>query len=297
MLELETPNDAELETQLHEEPRIVEPSRRRPMSRVLGACGCIVFTVWLITYGQLAGEVASEFREQGRPAPLARLLDPLLIARACPTAIVTVLGLIVGFYALLRLKAAAPIERAVLGALDATAEPDGLGSPSYKPIRTWRWIALGLTVIAAALVILECIEPCYFVQDDNYANVLPGVLQGCRAMFRSEFPDFDPCQFIGMPNAGKGLNALFYPPTIVSYAIARYVLGNEYWTLDVFAAMHLLAGYVTSFFAARGAELRPAAAFALAISFVLSGYILMVGRGWHRRFDARGLVAAVILFN
>ena len=72
---------------------------------------------------------------------------------------------------------------------------------------------------------------------------------------------------------------MLYPPTVVSYAIARWGLGNEYYTLEVFAAMHLLAGYLASYAAARTAGLRPALAFVLGISFVLSGYILLVGRG------------------
>ena len=41
--------------------------------------------------------------------------------------------------------------------------------------------------------------------------------------------------------------------------------------------MHLLAGYLASFAAARTAGLRPALAYVLGISFVLSGYILLVG--------------------
>ena len=264
------------------------PFRRRSMGRVLVICGLVVTTVWGIQYAGAAGELAAECREAGRHAPLSQLLDPLLIARACPIALVMLLAAIVGFYSLLRLKAAAPIERTILRALGTV----GWTSESAKESRdgplsreereqNWTWIALGLAIVAAALVILESIQPFYFVQDDNFANVLPGVLQGCRSMFHGEFPDFDPCQYMGMPNAGKGIFALFYPPTIASYAVARYVLCNEHWTLDVFAAMHLLAGYVASYFAARRFGLRPALAFAMAIAFVLSGYILLVGRSWH----------------
>ena len=131
------------------------------------------------------------------------------------------------------------------------------------------------------MAILESIEPCYFVQDDNFANVLPAILQGCRSIFHGEFPDFDPCQLMGMPSAGKGVFTLLYPPTVVSYAIARWGLGNENYALEVFAAMHLLAGYLASYAAARTVGLRPALAYVLGISFVLSGYILLVGRGWH----------------
>ena len=169
------------------------------------------------------------------------------------------MGTVVGLYALLRLKTAAPIERTVLRALGSEEQKAGSreqGAGSREQGRAW--IAMGLAMVAAALAILEWIEPFYFVQDDNFANVLPGVLQGCRSMFRGGFPDFDPYQYMGMPNAGKGIFALFYPPTIASYAIARWVLGNENWTIDVFAAMHLLAGYVASFAAARMAGLRPA---------------------------------------
>ena len=65
--------------------------------------------------------------------------------------------------------------------------------------------------------------------------------------------------------------------------------------LEVFAAMHLLAGYVASFAAARTAGLRPALAFVLGISFMLSGYILLVGRGWHFVVTLVVLAAAVVL--
>jgi hypothetical protein len=268
------------------------PFRRRGMFRVLVISGFIVATVWIVQYAGVAGDVSRSLQDAGQRAPVTRLLDPLLIARACPVGLASVLTLVVGFFALLRLKAARAVERRVLRALGQGAgsrEQGGrqrfslalLARPRSESGRDWRWIVLGLAVVAASLAILEWVEPCYFVQDDNFANVLPGVLQGCRSMCHGEFPDFDPCQYLGMPNAGKGIFALFYPPTIASYAIARWLLGDENWTLDVFAAMHLLAGYVVSYAAARRAGMRPSLAFAVGISFVLSGYILVVGRGWH----------------
>jgi hypothetical protein len=262
------------------------------MLRVLVISGCIAATVWIVNYAGMAGDVVRSLRDSGQRAPISRLIDPLLFAKAFPVGLATVLTAVVGFFALLRLKAARPIERSILRAI-------GLGAASREQGRSQRslasspdltrktsglnlrWIALGLALVAASLAILERIQACYFVQDDNFANVLPGVLQGCRSMCRGDFPDFDPCQYLGMPNAGKGIFALFYPPTIASYGIARWVLGNENWTLDVFAAMHLLAGYVASYAAARVAGLRPSLAFSLGISFVLSGYILVVGRSWH----------------
>jgi hypothetical protein len=267
------------------------PFRRRSMARVLVMSGFIVAVVWIVQYAGAVGDVARSYRIAAQHAPLTQLIDPVLIARAFPVGLSTVLTVVVGFFALLRLKGARPIERTVLRAMGQGAGSGEQGVASTEGERRragegergqdWRWVATGLAVVAVAISILEWMQSYYFVQDDNFANVLPGVLQGCRSMCHGEFPDFDPCQYLGMPNAGKGIFALFYPPTIVSYAIARWVLGNENWTLDVFAAMHLLAGYVASYIAARKAGLRSSLAFALAISFVLSGYILVVGRGWH----------------
>jgi hypothetical protein len=300
MIKLQPNRQPELgETARRPRPRNAAATfRRRGMGRILVISGFIVAVVWIINYAGAAGDVIQAFREKGQRAPFIRLLDPLLAARSCPTALAMLLAILVGFFALLRVKAARKIERRVLWALGAVGwtagsvrhsqdglggpsyNRDGFGGPSYRAERSWPWIALGLAIVAASIALLEWLEPCYFVQDDNFANVLPGILHGCRTMFRGEFPDFDPCQYMGMPSAGLGLNAIFYPPTIIAYAVARWGLGNENWTLEVFAALHLLGGYVASYAAARKAGLRPALAFALGISFALSGYVLLVGRGW-----------------
>ena len=251
------------------------PAGKRTFQRRSATCisiigTAIVATAWTVDYvvmnwGQLVDWA------QGRPS--RRLLDPYVIAQACPQALVLLLATLVGFYFFLRMKSARRIEKLLLEALAAPLA----GSDDWQP-RVWRWIVLGLATVAAALLILESIEPFYFVQDDTFSNVLPGLLQGCRSIFHGEFPDFDPGQFIGIPGAGSGL--LFYPPTLVSYALARWGLGNEHYTLEVFAAFHLLAGYLASFAAARTLGLRPVLAYVFGISLVLSGYILMVGRGW-----------------
>ena len=287
--------------------------QRRPAGCVLLIAATIVGTVWTVDY------IVTNWRDLvdlSHGKPRLRLFDPYVIAQVCPQALLLLVATLVGIYFFLRLKSARRIERLLLEALDAplasgsqrqppsrrTAKSNAKGSgpcfragisrefhpcsPKNGPDpglcsspepRAWRWILLGLATVASALVILESIEPYYFVQDDSYSNVLPGLLQGCRTVFRGEFPDFDPSQFMGLPGAGS---VLLYPPMLVSYCLARWGLGNEFWTLDVFAAMHLLAGYVALFAAARTLGLRPALAYIFGISMVLSGYILMIGRGW-----------------
>ena len=278
MIELETPERKDSESTADKTGRRFRRAtfRRRSAVQVLAISGFILLTVWGLRYAGEAGTVFRLAAEGGQSRPWGRVFDPWFIARACPHALTLLLTAIVGFFLFLRWNVLRPVERLFLHVL---GQREAYGN--RRPLRPWTWIALGMATVAAALAILEWIEPCYFVQDDNFANVLPAILQGCRSIFHGEFPDFDPCQLMGMPSAGKGAFTLLYPPTVVSYAIARWGLGNENYTLEVFAAVHLLAGYMASYAAARMAGLRPALAYVLGISFVLSGYILIVGRAWH----------------
>ena len=274
MIAIETPErkGSELPTDIDSRRHGRRIFHRRSAARVLLIGGFILLTIWGLRYAGEAGEVFRVAVEDGQSQPWERVLDPWFIAKTCPQALLFLLTTVVVFLLFLRLKSVRPLERLIL---------ETLGEPTTDrkntPSRSWTWIVLGLATVAAALAILEWIEPCYFVQDDNFAGVLPVILQDCRSIFHGEFPSFDPCQLMGMPRWGT----LLYPPTVVSYCIARWVLGNEFYTLEVFAAMHLLAGYLASYSAARIVGLRPALAFVLGISFTLSGYILLVGRGWH----------------
>jgi len=250
------------------------PFRRRSVSRILVIGGFILLTVWGLRYAEKAAEVFRIAAEDGQGQPWGRVLDPFFLAKTCPQALMALLTTLAGFFLLLRWKSARPFERLILATLGGPA-----AEGKSRPARSWTWIVLGLATVAAAVAILEWIEPFYFVQDDSFANVLPQIVRGCRSIALGEFPDFNPCQLMGVPGAADG--SFFYPPTLIAYSIARWGLGNEYYTLDVFAALHLLAGFLASFAAARTAGLRPALAFVLGISFTLSGYVLLVGRGWH----------------
>jgi hypothetical protein len=259
--------------------------RRRSAARVLVIGGFILSAVWGIRYAGEAGRAFHVAAEEGGPdvlmggRPWGQVLDPCFIAKTCPQALMLLLAAVVGFYLLLRWKPVRPAERLILDVLGGPATAGtSRRAPSTHGRRSWPWIAAGLATVTAALAMLEWIEPFYFVQDDAFSGVLPHLVRGCRSIVSGEFPGLDPCQLMGVPSGAD--SSLLYPPTLMAYSIARWGLGNEYYVLDVFAALHLLAGFLASFAAARTAGLRPALAFVLGISFTLSGYVLLVGRGW-----------------
>ncbi len=156
-------------------------------------------------------------------------------------------------------------------------QPSAPGAPR----RAAPWLGFGLAVVAAAALLLELRDPYYFTQDDNFVQFLPVILHGCSVLAEGAFPDFNPFQQMGAPLAGVGVYALTYPPTWASCAVADRLLGAPSAALEVFAFLHLAAGFVAAFWAGRAAGVRPALAAAAALSFALSGYFLIGGRSWY----------------
>ena len=143
------------------------------------------------------------------------------------------------------------------------------------------WFLLGCGVVCIALGLLEHMRSYYFCQDDVRVAELPSMLYGCRSLWQGHFPAYNPYVLMGTPLASLGYESLTYPPTLLAYAIARHVLHNEYALADVFAILHILAGYIVTYLLARRLRIGAMPATLAALSFVLSGSILMMGRSWH----------------
>lgn len=142
--------------------------------------------------------------------------------------------------------------------------------------RSWFWA--GFAFVTAAFVFLEVVDPFCFCQDDALVGELPVVLLHVRAAWKGIPVEYNPYVFLGSPTPAL---AGFYPPLFVSYAIARHALHNEYATLDVFAAIHIAAGYCFSFMLARRLGIHPILAALAALTYVLSGPVIVMARCWH----------------
>ena len=142
------------------------------------------------------------------------------------------------------------------------------------------WNLAGWLFLIGSFSALEFMEPYYFTQDDALVGELPGILLGCRSLWSGVFPDWNPYVFLGSPLAIIGFWAITYPPQLISYAIARHLLGNEFAILEVFAALHLSAGFMAMRHLSRRIGMGAMSANLAALSFVLAGCILIMGRSW-----------------
>lgn len=150
--------------------------------------------------------------------------------------------------------------------------------------RRWNWMyaMLGFAFVAIALACLEWRQSFFFSQDDNLAQFMPVMLDGCRSLLNHGiFSTWNPHQFLGSPTSSLGVYALTYPPTYGSYAIAKWLLQDEYAMLEVFCITHLLVGYATTYWAARQLGIRSSLAATVGTCFAVSGFFLIAGRSWY----------------
>jgi hypothetical protein len=147
-----------------------------------------------------------------------------------------------------------------------------------RPAESKLWFWAGLAFVAVAFALLELLDPYFFCQDDALALELPGVLMTCRGIWQGLAAEYNPYTFLGSPTPAIGG---VYPPLYLAYGVARHLLGDEHATLDVFAAIHLLAGYGLTFLVARRLGIGPVLAVLTSVTFVLSGPVLVMARCWH----------------
>ncbi len=156
----------------------------------------------------------------------------------------------------------------------ASTDVNTAAKPSQVSVCFWA----GLMFVAAVIALLELLDPYFFCQDDALSLELPAVLMNCRGIWQGLTPEYNPYIFLGSPTPIMGG---VYPPMYIAYGIARHLLGDEYATFDIFAAIHLLAGYCLTFAVARRLCVRPALAALCGLTFVLSGPVLVMARCWH----------------
>lgn len=149
------------------------------------------------------------------------------------------------------------------------------------------WLMMAVTLVLAGCVFLEWMDPFYFTQDDNQSQFLPQIIYAARALFdHGVFSSWNGFQLLGMPTASLGNFALTYPFTYIAYAIARFLLGNEYATIEIFAALHLAGGACLFWLCLRRLRIDPLISLGAAIGYVFIGFYLVAGRSWFNMLPA-----------
>jgi hypothetical protein len=159
---------------------------------------------------------------------------------------------------------------------------DNFGGEKHDRNMWLIWLFGGLLFLIGQLWLTQWMQPYYFTKDDNYAQFLPVIIQGCRSLLIDHvLPTINPFQKMGCPTMGVGTYALTYPITYIAYILSKLFTGKEYATIEVFCIIHLLLGYFASFKLLEKLHLRPSICATGSLSFVLAGFNFIMGRAWY----------------
>lgn len=170
-----------------------------------------------------------------------------------------------------------------------------LAEPS-QPTRLrdhWWWELVGILFLVGSITFLEVRHPKYFTQDDAFIVEIPVCVYGARCIWEGEIPEYNPFNYMGSALASTSMSQTTYPPMYLSYAIARHILGDDYLIAEVSSVLHLLVGYALMRWLGWRLGLGRLPAVLLALSFVLSGSVLIFGRSWHMFLQSAVWIPAV----
>lgn len=122
----------------------------------------------------------------------------------------------------------------------------------------------------------------YFMQDDNYAQFTPTLLQGFKGWYtQGTIPTYNPLQYGGVGTMEYSTYAFWYFPAHISYIVAQYVLGNALYFNFIFALLHFAVGYYFMYKVATKLGVQYMLALAAGLCYVYSGYTIMAVRSWY----------------
>lgn len=142
---------------------------------------------------------------------------------------------------------------------------------------------VGLLFVLALLLGLEVWSPYFFGWDDNFHQFLPVILDSIHQVEAGNFPGINAHQAMGMPVFASGTYSISYPGIYLAYWLAIWC-GSQQYFMETYAILHILAGYMATYFLLRRLKIEQIVAASTAASYVLGAYVLFIGKAWYYTF-------------
>lgn len=154
---------------------------------------------------------------------------------------------------------------------------------NFIPFQIGNGFWIGFLIVLFSLIFIEFINGgTYFVNDDNFTQFNPVILDACKNFFeKGLFPEINPYQFAGLPTSSVGVYSLTNPLIYISYFLAKYIGMHAEYTLDVYIIINLLFAYLFMYIATRLVGINKNFTILVCICYCLSGYSLIGIRSWY----------------
>jgi hypothetical protein len=146
-----------------------------------------------------------------------------------------------------------------------------------------RAIPLFLSVAGLWLVLLvaESVRPCFFLHDDNATCFIGAYVHDFRVLTETgRFAEVNYYQHGGEPFLEQGQTAVLYPPVYVGVALAKWITGDQRWTLEWIASIHLTIGLLGFYFWLRQGGVAPGLAALGGLAWAFNPFVLIVSASW-----------------
>lgn len=152
------------------------------------------------------------------------------------------------------------------------------------------------TVLSVSLLCgIWAVSPRVFMISDGIAQFMPVAVLTSRHLLQFELPLFNFFQLGGVPILELGYYPALYPPTVVSYVIARWVFNDPQRLWDVLVSLQIfLNGAAALLLFTRGLKVPAWLAVCGSIAFAFSGIALFQGAEWFYSLVCFGAIALIM---
>lgn len=147
-----------------------------------------------------------------------------------------------------------------------------------NPVFTYRYELMLSLLTLAMLALMEQSHPYFFLQDDNRTYHLPYYVHNLKALARGELPFFNFNQYLGTPVSF--FSAPFYPINYVAMLLSSLFLGHYFGTMEIIAAIHLVAAALGYYRFSKELGLEDASGCFGAVAWAFSPFVITIGNSW-----------------
>jgi len=162
--------------------------------------------------------------------------------------------------------------------------------------KSLKWLVWLLVSAAAFWAFLEFVSPYWFLEDDNRDYWLPLFVHYARTLAHEGTPAFfNFHQFLGEPCLGA--SQVFYPFVYASVFLSEIFSGGFFWSVEIFALLHLLLGAAGMFLFIRELVLGEKTAFWGAFTWFLCPFTVFAGASWWFVFPVFAFIGWIHFFT
>lgn len=144
-----------------------------------------------------------------------------------------------------------------------------------------KWSILTITFTLIYILILEMLQPYFFLWDDNINVFHTYYAYNWRALTEYQtLPLYNFHQYLGQPYLAQGQTGVFYIPSYIATALSFLISDHSYWTIEILVALHFLIGALAFFKLSLNFGVRAELCCLLSLLWITTPFLTLMSKSW-----------------